>query len=379
MFMQSDEPEHRRQFRDSVTDFAADRATPRDLRTERGGDINFSSARYQALAELGCSSILLPEAFGGLELEHGDLVALHHELGRAALTEPFAIVPLMVAQTLACGSNPALAAEMIPDLVAAERLASFAWQAAAGGVRTTDIGPVATADAEGWQLTGQAVFAPLATVATALVVAARCEDGVALFWLDEMPAVSDLRSFSDGSKQGTVCFDGTRVGADALIAGPQDGARLLQAALDRGRLAASAELLGLMERALEMTLEHLRQREQFGKPIGSFQALQHRAVNLYIQIELTRSAVNRAARAMDSGAEGSASTAQVSAAKSRAGDAAQLIARECVQMHGAIGYTTEYDLSLYVNRMLFLSAWLGNARAHRGVWLDHQAEAKSND
>jgi alkylation response protein AidB-like acyl-CoA dehydrogenase len=376
--MPGEEPEHRRQFRDSITSFAGNNTDAKDLRADRTGPAGFSLNRYRGLAELGCAGLILPEEFGGLGMETADLAAMHQEFGRAALTEPLAIIPLLVSQTLALGENATLARAYIPDLVAGETLATLAWQGASG---TSLVGPVATPEGEGWQLSGQAQFVPLASLAAAMIVAARCEDGVALFWLAGMPEMTQAITHADGSHQATAVFNGFSVGGDALIAGPAAGQSILDHVLDLARLAASAELLGVMERALEMTLDHLRQREQFGKPIGTFQALQHRAVNLYIQVELARSALERATRALDGGGDAATRAAQVSAAKSRAGEAAQLIAREAIQMHGAIGYTTEYDLSLYVNRMLFLSAWLGNARAHRARWakLKYQAELAGND
>lgn len=380
MFMRSEEPDHRRQFRDSVAGFAADNAATQSLRQERATAVNYSPARYRDLAELGCTSVILPEAFDGLEMEHGDLVAMHQEIGRAALTEPLGEVPLLVAQTLALGGNTSLAQAQVPALVGGELIATLAWQAGLGAIGATEVGPVATKDGDGWCLSGEARLVPLSSSATASIVAARCGGGVALFWLSDMPEPFDPVTHADGSQQGTLRFDDLHIGADMLIAGPETGGAILEEVLDLARLAISAQLLGLMERALEMTLEHLRQREQFGKPIGSFQALQHRAVNLYIQLELSRSAIDRAARAMDTGADVAKRAAQVSAAKSRAGDAAQLIVRECIQMHGAIGYTTEYDLSLYANRMLFLSGCLGNARTHRKRWaaLENTAELGAN-
>ena len=357
------EPEHRQQLRNSVADFAGRAVDAQALRAALASDAGFSRERWKEMAGLGWTCLALPETFDGLQMDPADLAALHHEIGRAALPEPLAIVPLLVGQILAHGENTALAQATLPGLVAGETLATLGWQNRLGALGSTDVGPTARWTETGWQLSGTLRFVPLAGLAKTMTVAARTDDGIALFWLDEMPGASETIRQADGTVQGTIELD-VSLREEDLIAGPTSGAALLDRALDMARLAACAELLGVMERALEMTLDHLRQREQFGKPIGSFQALQHRAVDLYIQIELSRSTVLRAADAFDTDAR----AAQVSAAKTRCGDAAHKILKECIQMHGAIGYTAEYDLSLYVNRGLQLASWLGNPRAHRARW-----------
>ena len=168
------------------------------------------------------------------------------------------------------------------------------------------------------------------------------------------------------SRSARLNFAAVATSADSRVASAATARAALQLAVDHATLAASAELLGLMECALEMTLDYLRTRVQFGKPIGSYQALQHRAVDLYIQKELTRATLGAAVAAVeDPACAAERRTAAASSAKARASQAALAICKEALQMHGAIGYTDEYDLGLYLNRALVLSAWLGNASAHR--------------
>lgn len=368
MFETSTEPDHRRQLRESVADFVTRAVDRRAMRTDIASSAGYSEARWKEMAALGWTCLLLPEDHGGLGMSHGDFAALHSEIGRGALPEPLAIIPTLVMQALARGDNPALAARLLPGLVEGETIATLGWQGARGAIGAADVEATAQAEGDGWRLSGKVRFVPCATTATAMIAAARLNDGVALFWLDRMPPLEDTVRHVDGSAQATALLDGVALGPDALIVGAERGAEVLDSVLDLARLAASAELLGVMDAALEMTLEHLRQRQQFGKPIGSFQALQHRAVDLFIQIELARSAVLRAAAAFDDNAGAATCAAHVSAAKSRCGDGASKVIKECIQMHGAIGYTAEYDLSLYVNRGLTLSGWLGNPRAHRARW-----------
>jgi alkylation response protein AidB-like acyl-CoA dehydrogenase len=144
---------------------------------------------------------------------------------------------------------------------------------------------------------------------------------------------------------------------------------LLRDALDLALVASAAELVGLMDHALDTTLDYLRTRQQFGKPIGSFQALQHRAVDIWIQRQLARAAVDAAVAVLDSpAADARARTQAASSAKARAAHAALLLCNQSVQLHGAIGFTDEYELGIYLNRALSLSAWLGNAAEHRRRW-----------
>jgi alkylation response protein AidB-like acyl-CoA dehydrogenase len=139
----------------------------------------------------------------------------------------------------------------------------------------------------------------------------------------------------------------------------------LDHAVSEATVMAAAELLGVMNRALEMTLDYLRTRVQFGRSIGSFQALQHRAVDLYVQEQLASVALADALDAVDERPDEPSTAAAVSRAKARCGDAASLITRQAIQMHGAIGFTEDSDVGLYVKRTLALSAWLGNSAYHR--------------
>lgn len=321
------------------------------------------------MADLGWTGILVPEAAGGLEMDYADMAALHHEAGRAVLCEPLVTVPLLSMHALVLGENEDLRNDVLPDLQAGGRLATLAWQGRAGALGSDAVGPRAEPAGDGWTLSGQALFVPLADRATGFVVAAKADDGVVLAWVDAAPVVAELAHHVDGSRMATVSLDGVSVSAGQVIAGPQAGGAILDRVLDVARLAVAAQLQGVMEQAFQMTLDYMKQRVQFGKPIASFQALQHRAVNLYVQIEMARSALLRAVAALDDPEAGAAARAMhVSAAKSRAGDAAQFVVKECIQLHGAIGYTEECDLSLYVNRALGLSAWLGNPRVHRARW-----------
>ena len=192
--------------------------------------------------------------------------------------------------------------------------------------------------------------------------------GLELHWIGCNAAGLSSRpeARADGSASARLGFDQVSASAATRVASSTCAGAALALALEHAMTAASAELLGVMDSALTLTLEYLRTRVQFGKPIGSYQALQHRAVDLYIQKELSRAALAAAIATLDDPTctpERRATAA--SGVKARASQAALAICNEALQMHGAIGFTDEYDLGLYLNRALVLSAWLGNASAHR--------------
>jgi alkylation response protein AidB-like acyl-CoA dehydrogenase len=176
---------------------------------------------------------------------------------------------------------------------------------------------------------------------------------------------ASLVPLADGISAARVKFDNVTLDAGQCLAQGAAALHAMSRAYDEALVMASVELLALQRAMLTMTLEYLRTRKQFGKPIGSFQSLQHRAVDLHIQQELTASVVNQAIELLDRDTPDAERSAMASRVKARAADAGLLLARESVQLHGAIGFTDEYDLGLYVQRALVLSAWLGNAQTQR--------------
>jgi alkylation response protein AidB-like acyl-CoA dehydrogenase len=176
----------------------------------------------------------------------------------------------------------------------------------------------------------------------------------------------DREPCPDGSELGKLLFSNVSLGAQDRLIHRAAAANVLQRAINAGLVACSAELLGIMDGALEKTLEYLRTRKQFGVPIGSFQALQHRAVDIWIQRELCEAAVNSAAAILDDrAATPAACCAAASGAKARAAQSAVLLCNQALQLHGAIGFAQEYGLGLLLNRALTLAAWLGNSAQHR--------------
>jgi acyl-CoA dehydrogenase len=226
----------------------------------------------------------------------------------------------------------------------------------------------------GFRLTGEKIAVLDGAAADALVVVARSaggEDdrrGISLFLVEQ--GARGLRvtrqSRVDARGAALVQLSGCEVGADALVGKLGEGLSVLEAAADRATVGLCAEMLGSMSEAFARTIDYLKHRIQFGVPIGSFQALKHRAAELFIQIELCRSAVMAAARAIDTGSADGA--ALVSLAKARCSDAAIAVANEAIQMHGGIGMTDEHEIGFYLKRARVAELTLGDGAWHRARW-----------
>lgn len=320
------------------------------------------------LAEAGVLGAAVPEAAGGLGLGLAAAGVVAEEAGRVLAPEPLAALAGLAAGLLhrLCAGHPLLAA-----VLAGQALPAVAWQ---------ERGPQGPAVAIACRLAGGRLDGAKAWVAgiagaTHLLVLAEGAAGPVLALAD--PGATGVtiarRRQSDGSDQGEVRFE--RAAAEVLAEGPAVAAAMAAAAADATALAA-AELVGLSGRALEITLDYIRTREQFDRPIGSFQVIQHRAVDLHIAQEVSAAAVREALARMDASAEPALRARQASRAKARAVTAARQITRQSIQLHGAVGYTDEFDIGLFLNRALVLSAWLGDDAHHRRLWLEARTAAE---
>ena len=340
---------------------------PRRVRALRGSAESFDRTVWRQMAELGWPSIGVPEASGGLGLNLAAATTVATRLGHAGFPEPYVAAAVMAPWCLAQADTGSCAPAVLADVLTGECVAAPAWQNDQGSLDPDQTAVVAQHDGDHTVLSGSCRFV-LPASADGFLVAARAPAGLALYWVprDQPGLVIDIEPCADGSALARLHFSALRLPASHRLAGAPRAGQLLRDMLDRGTIAVSAELVGLMDRALEMTLDYLRTRRQFGKPIGSFQALQHRAVDIWIQRQLARAAVDAAVRTLDSPTSTAAARQlAASSAKSRASHAALMLCTQAVQLHGAIGFTDEYDLGLYLNRALNLSAWLGNAAEHR--------------
>lgn len=367
---QQDFSEHRSMLWNSVTDFArgVDVARVRKLRETK---TECDRALWKQMADLGWLGVLVPEQYGGMGLKLGDMAIVAQGLARVLVPEPLTAAAVLAARVLADSNNEPLKKKLLEGLVSGDTLPAVAWQEEAGTLDAGKISMQATPFEGGFRVNGSKRFVVGASNADGYIVSANSAQGLQLLWVprDAAGAALEFDMLADGRQSGTLNLSDVTVAKENVINTGAAAAASLARAIDHTAAIASAELCGIMGRSLEMTLEYLKTRVQFGKPIGSFQALQHRAVDLYIQQELSEAVLADCLGVLDggSGAEPDAKTrsAAASRVKARCTDAALLITRQAIQMHGAIGFTEDCDVGLYVKRAMTLAAWLGNGNAHR--------------
>ena len=331
----------------------------RDAAEPRG----FAADAWAEIGELGWCGVALPEAVDGADLGYLTLGLIVEAMGRTVGASPLAL-STVAADALVLGGAPAMREAWLPRLLAGEAVGALAID---DGPRhgPEAVATTATRVEGGWRLDGSKAFVAEGMGADLLIVAARTDDGLALFAVEATASgVSrEPRRLTDSRGHAQIVLTDVRVGEDARLTGPAGDDALIEAVLDRARALAAAELLGLAAGAFDTTLDYLKTRVQFGQTIGSFQALQHRAATLFTRIELTRSAVEAALRAIDEDAPDRALL--VSIAKATAGDTANLATREMIQLHGGIGMTDDHDAGFYIKRARVLEAAWGNAAWHR--------------
>ena len=362
--MRADE---RRMLAQSVDDFVRRKTDMARVRKWRGVAPGFDRGLWKEMAQMGWAGLLVPERFGGSGLGLAEMAEVARGLARMLVPEPLVPCAVLAARTLMHCDNESLGAELLPQIASGELLAATAWQERVGdlGNRT----PATAAELANGQviLNGAKRFVAGAAGADGFIVSARGAAGTVLVWVPASAAGLEVRlkPQADGRFAGELALRAVKLPEKHVLAPAEVARSALERAVDEATAMASAELVGVVSRALEMTLDYLRTRVQFGRPIGSFQALQHRAVDLYVQEQLAIAALGDAVTALDERPGEAATAATVSRAKARCSDAASLITRQAIQMHGAIGFTEDADVGLYVKRALALSAWLGNSAYHR--------------
>lgn len=358
-------------FRDSARTLLSGADQLQRIRALRGATPPFERNAWQEIAEAGWLSVLVPEELDGLGLGLREIAAIAEQVGEFLPPEPFAAAGVQpLAALVALPDGPAKK-RLLADAASGEVLVGVAWQEQLGQYAVGATATRAVRDGAQWRIDGEKVFVQPAA-ADGWLVDAQADDATRLFWVPADCAGLHIENAArvDGGAVARLVFDGVRVAADAeLAAGPAVTAALAQAN-DTARIAQAAELLGIARRALALMLDYLRTREQFGKPIGSFQALQHRAVDAYIQVQLSAACLEDALGIIER--DGAALAAQAARAKARCAHAAIFVARMAIQFHGAMGYTDECAVGFYLKRALGLAAWLGNAPQLRRQFFELQ-------
>ena len=343
----------------------------RRLRDEESAD-GFDRDTWKAMAELGWAGIPFPEAFGGLEFGYKGLGVVTEETGRTLGASPLFASVWVCGTAINLGGSEAQKAELLPGICAGERLMALALEEShrhnPHGVATS-----AERRGDGFVLHGRKTFVLDGHIAEQLIVAARTSgapggrDGISLFMVPSDAPGVDLRrtSMVDSRNAANVELAGVTVGRDALIGELDRGADVLDPTLDIARIGLAAEMLGGLRECFERTIAYLKEREQFGVPIGSFQALKHRAANMFCEVELSRSCVLEALTALDEGREQVEVAKLASLAKTKVGETYNLVSREGIQMHGGIGMTDEFDIGFFIKRAAVSEQTFGDTHFHR--------------
>ncbi|MGB7369828.1 acyl-CoA dehydrogenase family protein [Erythrobacter sp.] len=356
---------------DTATQFMAEQGSiPKQLRHWRDRDCpdGFGHDLWKQMAEMGFTGMIVDEADGGLGMGHVEAGIVLEEIGRNLTPSPFLASSVLAASALKHGSDD-VKGRYLPGLVSGDSVFAVAIDETAKH-RPERIATRAEKSGNGFKLTGSKSFVVHGASADMIVVAARTSgsdadaDGITLFAVpkDAANMSHDAVRLVDSSVATHTKFDGVELDGDAVIGEVDGGREILDAMLRAGRVGAASEGVGVASGAMDMTVDYLKQRKQFGKLIGEFQALQHRASHLYSEVEIARAVTIKAQQLLD--ADSDQAELMSSVAKAKVAKAAGLAVKEGVQMHGGIGMTDEYDIGLYMKRDRALQEFLGDQYYH---------------
>jgi alkylation response protein AidB-like acyl-CoA dehydrogenase len=357
--------EEQQMLRDSARDFLAQRAPVSHLRQIRdsGNEVGFSRELWQEMVDMGWTAILVPEEHGGLGYGYTGLGLVLEETGRTLTPSPLLTTALTATSAVVLAGSREQRDRLLPALAAGEILLSLACDEASLHAP----GPVATRAAAhdgGYRLDGRKIAVLDGAAADTFIVSTATGEGVSLFLVPATTAGVTVEPYPalDISVAANVTFDRVELPASALLGELHEGQALLDRLLDIARIGSAAELLGVAQEAFERTMDYLKERKQFGVPIGSFQALQHRAAQLHAEIELSKSVVLKALQTLDEGTEDCAELASL--AKAKLSTTAHRATTEAIQMHGGIGMTDDFEIGFFLKRCRILETLYGDRNFH---------------
>ena len=337
-------------------------ATVRSLWDDPRGE---SEGLWKEMAQLGWLGLSLPEAHGGSGLGMVETALLLEELGRAAYPGPY-LPTVLAAHAIGEAGTEAQQKRWLPAIATGDARATVAFLDADVDWSPEAVRTRAERTAQGWTLTGDKRFVPWAHVANVLLIPAVAPEGLTVFLVEPAArglGMSPVSGMDLATRWVHVRLDKVPVAADGVLGAPGKATPLLAALLRRGAVGAAAEMLGAARRCLDMSVGYAKVREQFGQPIGSFQAIRHKCSEMLLEVENSHSATYYAAWALDAGAEDHELAASV--AKAYVGDASRKVCGDSIQVHGGIGFTWEYDLHLYFKRAKALEPMYGDGDYHR--------------
>ena len=364
--------EEQQMLSDSAKDFAANRTPVNHFRSLRDNNdpLNWDKDVWREMVDLGWSGILIPQEFGGSDFGLAGISVIMQEVGKTLTPSPLFATAVMGASAINTFGTQEQKAEYLPKIAAGKITTAIAIDEES---HHAPFNSMAQAELVGdeWVLNGKKKFVVDGASADILIILARTSGikgdkaGLTLFIVDASHTGVEIikTDMADCRNYANIVLDNVKISKDALLGDQESGGEAIDKILDEGRIALSAEMLGNSEAAFEMTLNYLKERKQFGVLIGTFQALQHRAAEMFCEIELTKSAVMAAMQGADE--NNNDLQRMASLAKSIAGETLYLVSNESVQMHGGIGVTDEYDIGFYMKRARVAEVIFGGANFHQ--------------
>ena len=355
---------------------SAERFVEQDYGFERrrrivGSPEGFDRQVWARMAELGWLGLPFAEEDGGFGGTPMEIMVLMEAIGRGLMVEPYLPTVVLGGGLVAACGSAAQKAAILPAVTAGEMMLAFACAEPQSRFDPADVATSATRDGSGYRLDGHKAVVLHGGSADRIIVSARTAggqrdtDGITLFLVDANTAGLTIRSYPtiDGLRAAEVRLADVNIGADAVLGDVDDAYQTIDSVLDAGIAAVAAEAVGAMQVLHDDTLDYLKTRHQFGRPIGSFQVLQHRMVDMYMELEQTRSAAVMATLHLDA-ADPATRRHTLSAVKVQVGRGGRFVGQQAIQLHGGIGMTDELRVSHYFKRLTMIDTQFGNVDFH---------------
>ncbi|CAG4886749.1 acyl-CoA dehydrogenase family protein [Paraburkholderia saeva] len=334
---------------------------------------SFDPQIWSLLADMGVIGLTVPEEYGGFGEGAASRLVVQFELGRALTLEPVIPSGVVAAQVLNAFGSPAQKDNWLPAIASGTRIVTAAWLEPGTRYRPEAVRTGAHGTQDGYVLNGVKSLVWHGETADAMLVTARLDGGndIGLFIVPRSTPGLTVTAYPtmDGLRAADLKLESVVVGEDAMIGGPKDGLKALTHGLDHGIAALCADAAGAMEKLIEITVEYLRNRRQFGQPLGAFQALQHRMADMLVQKELALSMAYVAAQALDE-ADPAQRRRMLSAAKVSVAKAGRFVGQQAVQLHGGMGMTDELEVGDYLKRLTMFDSLLGDSDYHVARYCD---------
>ena len=363
--------EEQQSLKDIAKEFLQKNAPVKHFREIRDtqNELGYDQSLWSEMVNLGWSGILIPEEYGGFDFGMVGMGSIFEEMGRTLTPSPLFSTGVLGATLITLGGNDEQKQNYLPRIVDGSLTTALALEE---GNRHSpfSISTKATKAGNDYKISGEKTFVIDGHCSNLIVVAARTEgsdddaSGITLFLVEAEANGIEITKTSmvDSRNSANIKFNDITVSSSNLLGEENNGAAILEEVLDRAQIAISAEMLGNASQAFDVTLDYLKERKQFGSVIGTFQALQHRAAEMYSELELTKSSVIAACNAVDENSNDLKRMASL--AKYKAGETNHLVTNEAVQMHGGVGVTDEYDVGLYLKRARVTEQIFGNSEYH---------------